>query len=193
MSCLRCGSARQWEQDQRFCSASCRGRYYDDADATPRDPPTLDEIVCDILIEDYYTRVPDDHDESHAEIYVIAIRDEAWTRRVKARAINAAMGDFGPEHPPVERTPMQERLRVAIREFIKPRFRTDQELRSDAYARVMVDAVEWWIINQALEKAKRGPPALSQSARYWVEHSAQLAEERWRASHRPKLRALYPV
>src|SRR5215469_270921 len=122
MPCLRCGSLRQWEQDQRFCSASCKGLYYGKAEAAGRQPATLDDVIFDTLVADYPRAleewgkrterdVSQYQQPSRAEVYADSIMNTSFGAG-HGVGLRAAHSDYGSEYPPVQRTPLQERLRT---------------------------------------------------------------------------------
>jgi hypothetical protein len=167
MPCLRCGAQRQWEQDQRFCSASCRERFYGEAAAAPRKLETLDDVIVDTLIADYQRALREWCAQTGADVneYSQPERARIYARHIlaspfgfgHAQGLKAAWNDYGPEFPPIQRTSLQERMRARIVKFIAPTFKSFHADRADAYARSRVDLLDPWAVYNAVSAAVQAP------------------------------------
>jgi hypothetical protein len=115
-----------------------------------------------------------------AELYADAIMATAFGAS-HGVGLRAAHADYGPEYPPVHRTPLQERLRARIAKFVEPTFRSNQQARADAYARARVDRLEHWMCWNATVEAVRARIGVAVPE---AERAAFAAEERYEATRR---------
>jgi hypothetical protein len=154
MPCLRCGSVGHWEEDERFCSVSCKGLYYSQAGRPERQAQTLDDIIFDTLVADYPGALEEWGKQTGTDIahYRRPERAEIYAEHLMRSpfgaghgiGLRAAHSDYSAEYPPLQRTPLQERLRAKIAKWIAPTFKTNQQARADAYARARVDLLDAW-------------------------------------------------
>jgi hypothetical protein len=165
MGCKQCGrvNVTMWADDSRFCSASCRDRFYGEAAAAPRVPETLDEVIFETLVADYPNALKEWGTQAGRDVqeYLHPERAEIYAEHVMRSpfgvghgiGLRAAHNDYAPEYPPRQRPPLQERLRARIAKFIAPTFKTNQQERADAYARARVDALDAWASHYAIAEA----------------------------------------
>src|SRR5258708_21888400 len=191
MACLRCGKQQQWADDSRFCSLSCRQSFYGEAHAVPSKPQTLDELIFDTPVADYPKALREYGTQVSIEVgeYMGSERANIYAEHVlgspfgygHSQGLKAAWNDYSPEYPPIQRTPLQERLRARIAKFIAPTFKSSHADRADAYARARVDLLDSWVIHNAVTAAVQARPHAAISE---LERQAFEAEERYSETRR---------
>src|SRR5258708_4122771 len=163
MACLRCGKQQRWADDPRFCSGSCRERFYGEAAAAPRGPPTPRQGIRGPLAagqpdalagwgKQTGLDVVEYQGPESAKIYVDHIMRSPFGAG-HGIGLRAAHSDYAPEYPAIQRTPLQERLRARLAKWIAPSFKTNQQARADAYARARVDLLDAWAPQFAVAEA----------------------------------------
>jgi hypothetical protein len=193
MSCLQCGQYGTWAENPRFCSRECADRFNDDAGAraAPRKAQTLDDVIRDTLAADYSNTLADWGKQAGIDIgqYNRPERAKIYVSRMMrspfglghGQALRVAHNDYGAEYPPIDRTPLQQRLRTRIAKWIEPTFKSYPAERADSYARSRVDMLDPWASQFAVEEAVRADLNLRMSE---AERQAHEAEARYEAERR---------
>lgn len=184
--CLRCGAPRA--RGSEFCSSGCEALWDYVPDEAAGQGMTLGGLIFNDIYDWYLT---EHRGQPHPELFAREAF-KAFTRVVDMKAQAAALHDFWPEERPVSRTPLQERVRKTARLATRAEYEQlgNAELRADARARVLADALTWSVVNRAIETAKRGPqPELPREiARAYAIEDAYDQE---RAARRPGRRLHY--
>jgi hypothetical protein len=151
----------------------------------------LDDVIFETLVADHPRalqewgkRTENDVEQyrqpERAAIYADGIMNTSFGAS-HGVGLRAAHSDFAPEYPPIQRTPLQERLRVRIAKFVEPTFRSNQQARADAYARARVDRLEHWMCWNAVVEAVQ---ARVGAAVPEAERAAHAEEARYEAGRR---------
>jgi hypothetical protein len=158
------------------------------AKAAPSKPQTLDDIIFETLVADYPKALREYGTQVGIEVgeYMGPERANIYAEHIlgspfgygHSQGLKAAWNDYSPEYPPVQRTPLQERLRARIAKFIAPTFKSFQQERADAYARARVDLLDPWASHYAIAEAVN---ARLHAAVPHHERLAFEAEERYEA------------
>jgi hypothetical protein len=195
MGCKQCGrvNVMMWAEDLRFCSASCRDRFYGEAAAASRKAETLDEVIFDTLVADYPRALEEWGKRAETDIapYRQPERGEIYAEHIMRSpfgmghgiGLRAAHSDYAPEHPLTQRTPLQERLRARIARFIGPTFKSFQDDRGDAYARARVDMLDPWApqfaVAAAVQEHIHAPVPEAERAAHEAERRYEEGRRRW--------------
>jgi hypothetical protein len=159
---------------------------YDDLIEPASQPHSLDVVVRNVLTGHY----PPAADRAGFEAYFETIMIEVNKAEPRARgaAMNCEVGNASTVWTALQKTLFAAVVRFRLNDLENPD-RTNREVRAEAFARIIADAVDSGVEQWALHQATLRPL----SEREKIELDAQRRDEEFERNRRPRPKPLYPV